>query len=146
MCLLIEITLPGVAREQAGRLSREAARRDLLELQAQRVPKDQTGARYFLGAPGEGCACSLLGDNADWNEPFFELDEKALPKLRETLEFIAEHAGATGFTLRAAWLDGAWEDAPKGPVRRAKLQGLLADVAAARIAANVTYQISSVKP
>ena len=143
MCLLIEVALPGFPREQAGQLSREAARQGLLELQAQKSPKDQVGARYFLGEPGEGCACGLLGDNADLDQPYYLLNEEALPKLRKTLELVADQAGAPGFTLRAAWLDGAWEDAPKASVRRMALRNLLAEIETGRIGANVIYQVAS---
>jgi hypothetical protein len=142
MCLLIEILMPGVPRTEAGTLSREAARQGLLELSAQHQPRNAVGSRFLLSQPNQGCACSLLGENADWGRVYYELDPAHTPALEATLRFLATKAGLPGFALRAAWLDGAFEDAATATVRSARLADLLDDVRAARIGNNVRYEIS----
>jgi hypothetical protein len=70
MCLLIEIQMPGLPRTQAGSLTREMSAQGLLELSAQRQPRDAVGSRFLLSEPNQGSACSLLGENADWDQAY----------------------------------------------------------------------------
>jgi hypothetical protein len=142
MCLLIEVLMPGVPPTEAGSLSREAASLGLLELSAQRQVRTATGSRFLLSEPRQGCACSLLGENADWGLAYYELDPARIAALEATLRFLASKAGPPGFAIRAAWLDGAFEDATTAAVRTARLADLLTDVRAARIGNNVRYEIS----
>jgi hypothetical protein len=142
MCLLIEVLMPGVPRTEAGSLSREAAGLRLLELSAQRQSRAAVGSRFLLSEPRQGCACSLLGENADWGLAYYELNPVRTAALEATLRFLAAKAGASGFALRAAWLDGAFEDATAATVRTVRLADLLTDVRAARIGNNVRYEIS----
>jgi hypothetical protein len=62
--------------------------------------------------------------------------------LEATLRFLASKAGSSDFAIRAAWPDGAVEDAEAATVRLVRLADLLADVRAARIGNNVRYEIS----
>jgi hypothetical protein len=73
---------------------------------------------------------------------YYELDPAHSTALEATLWFLATKAGPPGFALRAAWLDGAFEDAATATVRPARLADLLDDVRAARIGNNVRYEIS----
>jgi hypothetical protein len=142
MCLLIEILMPGVPRTEAGSLSREAARQGLLEMSAQRQSRDAAGSRFLLSEPRQGCACSLLGENADWGLAYYELNPARTAALEATLRFLGSKAGPAGFAIRAAWLDGVFEEAATATVRRARLVDLLAEVRAARIGNNVRYEIA----
>ena len=142
MCLLIEILMPGVPRTEAGLVSRDAAKQGLLELSAQRQARIAVGSRFLLSEPRQGCACSLLGQNADWGLAYYELNPGRTAVLEATLQFLASRAGPSGFALRAAWLDGAFEDAATATVRPARLGDVLAEVRAARIGNNVRYEIS----
>jgi hypothetical protein len=144
MCLLIEILMPGVPRSEAGSLTRELAARKLLELSAQRQPRDAVGSRFLLSEPNEGCACSLLGENADWDQPYYELDPAHTAALEATLRFVVAKAGTPGFALRAAWLDGAFQNAAAAKVRVVRLDELLDDVRASRIRNNVCYEVSPI--
>jgi hypothetical protein len=141
MCLLIEIHMPGVPRSAAGSMRSETAKLGLLELSAQRQSRDAVGSRFLLSEPNQGCACSLLGENPDWDHPYYELDPAHAGALEATLRFVADKAGAAGFSLRAAWLDGAYQGAP-AKVRVVRLAELLDDVCASRIGNNVRYDIS----
>jgi hypothetical protein len=73
---------------------------------------------------------------------YYELDPARIAALEATLRFLASKAGPPGFAIRAAWLDGAFEDATTAAVRTARLADLLTDVRAARIGNNVRYEIS----
>jgi hypothetical protein len=138
----MEILMPGIPRSDAGVLSREAAGHGLLELSAQRQAKNAVGSRFLLSEPSQGCACSLLGENADWGLAYYELNPARSTALEATLRFLATKAGPPGFAFRAAWLDGAFEDAATAAVRAVRLTDLLSDVRAARIGNNVRYEIS----
>ena len=112
MCLLIEILMRGVPRSEAGVLTRELATQKLLELSAKRQPRDAVGSRFLLSEADDGCACSLLGENADWEQPYYELDPAHTSALEATLRFVAAKAGTRGFALRAAWLDAPFGTQP----------------------------------
>jgi len=114
----------------------------LLELSAQRDSRIAAGSRFLLTEPRQGCACSLLGENADWDLPHYDLDPAHSAVLESTLRFVAAHAGPSGFALRAAWLDGAFENAKTASVRAVQLTDLINDVRAAKIANNVRYEVS----
>jgi hypothetical protein len=143
MCLIIEIEMPGVPRSEAGSLRGETTKRGLLTLSAERQPRHAAGSRFLLSEPNEGCACSLLGENADWDQPYYQLNPARMAFLEATLRFVAEKAGVAGFSLRAVWLEGALEDAAAAKVRVARLGKLLEDVRASRLANNVLYKISA---
>ena len=142
MCLLIEILMPDVAAVDAGSLAREAAALGLLQLSAQKQSRASVGTRFLLSEPQQGCACSLLAENADWDSAYYALDPARLATLEATLVFLAARAGSSGFALRAAWLDGTFQDAGAASARPAALAELLADVRGARIGNNVRYEVS----
>jgi hypothetical protein len=58
---------------------------------------------------GEGCACSMLTDDADWNEPAWEIQRRLLLALAETLTVINERAHS-GFAFEALWVGDKPED------------------------------------
>ena len=60
------------------------------------------------------------------------------------MRFVAARAGTRGFALRAAWLDGAYQDAAAAKVRVVRLDQLLDDVRASRIRNNVRYEVSPI--
>src|SRR5687768_2144512 len=109
MCLLIEVVLPDLPSAEAGALTRAAVGTGVLEIRAKRQKRGEPGARFSLGEPGEGCACSLAGEEADWNAPYYVLRPEAGERLARTLEFLASRAGPAGLGVRAAWVDAAAE-------------------------------------
>ena len=126
MCLLVELVLPTVLPAQAGEVSRAAAaERDLLELRALRAPKGATESRFRICEPGEGCACSLLSDQADAESGRYELTVEASKRLAGTLEFISRRHGR--FHLAATWTDGEFEPS-RAPTRRILLRELLREL------------------
>ena len=58
--------------------------------------------RLSLSEAGEGCACSMLTDDADWNAAAWDIRPALLPYLVNTLRFIYERT-PNGFILEALW-------------------------------------------
>jgi len=68
-------------------------------LRIEKLNKPFKGALWF--SRDGGCSCSLLSDNADWNEPVWDLEPEILEPLAKALEVLGEEAG--GFTFQAIW-------------------------------------------
>jgi hypothetical protein len=118
MCLIVEVLVPAVDRASAGVVSKQASQDPrLLQLMAQRQPKTEQGARFRLCEPGQGCACSLLADSADWSKPTFELETVARDRLIRTLKFLSEVAGVHGFLLYASWTTGDMDNSFSSPMK-----------------------------
>ena len=141
MCLLLEVLLPGHPPEEAGRLTRAAAEAGHLELRAQRQPPRGQGSRFLLGEPRQGCACSLMADDADWDAPYYALRPQMAEPLARTFEFLRTHAGAAGMYVRAAWVSDAPKPLAPGETTYASAE-LVVDIRAARIANNRAYRVS----
>ena len=137
MCLLIEVEAIDVPPRAAGELTRDAAEAGVLRLQAQRAPRGAVTSRYLVG---DGCACALLGDNADWDAPFYALDPARGADLARTLQFL--HSRSPRLRVRAVWAEGALSSHPPAGARRANLAALLADVRAGRLANNLVYDLT----
>ncbi len=58
--------------------------------------------RLSISEKGEGCACSMLTDDADWNDPAWDMRREVLPDLALALLFISELA-SKGFIFEALW-------------------------------------------
>jgi hypothetical protein len=69
-----------------------------------RVQKKWLDKRLFVYLSEDGsCACSLLSEGADWNEPVWKLRGEILPRLAATLGSLhGKFEG--GFTFEALWL------------------------------------------
>ena len=141
MCLLIEIDMPGVPREAAGDVTRAIGRQGLLALRAQRTPKGHAGARFLLET-GEGCACGLLADNADWDVPAYRLASDSMPQLERLLAEVTSAAGAQGFHLRAVWVTGGLDGIPARAERSVRWTELRQEVRGAQIGSNVRYHVT----
>ena len=73
----------------------------------------------------------------------YELDPTAMSRLEETLRAVLSAAGSAGFTLRAAWVESAWQTKAPSDVRRLAFADLLADVRRNRIANNLEYVVDT---
>jgi hypothetical protein len=58
--------------------------------------------RLSISEKGEGCACSMLTDEADWNAPTWDIRKEVLSDLALALLFISEQA-SSGYTFEAIW-------------------------------------------
>ncbi len=92
MCLMIEVELPGVNPKKAGDMTKEAARRSLLTLWAERVPKKTEACRFRITAGPDECSCRFLAKDSENSGPSLSIEPEALPKITATLKFLAEKA------------------------------------------------------
>lgn len=69
-------------------------------LRIEKLNKPHKGAMWF--SRDGGCSCSLLSDNADFNEPVWEMEPDVLEPLATALQVLGEEAG--GFTFQAIWM------------------------------------------
>ena len=58
--------------------------------------------RLSISEAGEGRACSMLTDEAEWGAPAWDIQPTLLPHLADSLAFISERA-AHGLILEALW-------------------------------------------
>ena len=63
---------------------------------------DRGNPRLSISEKGEGCACSMLTDEANWNAPTWDLRNEVLPDLALALLFISELA-SNSFNFEARW-------------------------------------------
>jgi hypothetical protein len=61
-------------------------------------------ARFNISETGEGCACSMLTDDADWNAEFWDLQSALLPHTANLLSLLNERV-PNGFIFEALWAD-----------------------------------------
>ena len=59
-------------------------------------------ARFNISEANEGCACSMLTDDADWNAEFWDLQPALLPHTANLLSLINERV-LDGFIFEALW-------------------------------------------
>jgi hypothetical protein len=104
MCLTISLELPMMARQEAERLASQRSSSEKLEIHF-----EGTASFFGRGNPllsiseaGEGCACSMLTDEADWNAPAWDIQSTLLLPLADSLAYISERA-ANGLILEALW-------------------------------------------
>jgi hypothetical protein len=51
----------------------------------------------------QGCACSLLTDNADWNSLYSDMIPEFLPDLAQLLKLLRQNT-KSGFSFQALWV------------------------------------------
>ncbi len=56
----------------------------------------------FLFEEGEGCACSMLTDEADWGQPYWDIRPEVLPLIANTVERLASSLKEP-FVFGALW-------------------------------------------
>ncbi len=135
MCLYIEIELPKVDKQKAGEITKQAKRANVLEIRAIRS-KEKDVCRFFISENENNCACSLLGDNADWNLPTWEFRNEYLPRLVETIHFLSKVA-ANEITFQALWAgEKHWED------KSLKMESFLDIVSKNKIGTHAVYKIN----
>ncbi len=103
MCLQIEIEIPAHDRGEVERTARAIESTIPLEFALASFSKKSRRARLTISEPDQGCACSLLADDASWEDQFWRLRPEALRWLSEAVRSILQQKrGEIGFS--AAWL------------------------------------------
>lgn len=138
MCLIITVTADGIPRTQAGSLTKRVQEIGGAHLEAMRQPRSVQGAKFSLG---HGCACELLADDADWNEPYYRLDASQLAALERTFVAIREASGRQGFTVHAAWVGERSGSSRANRPRAVTLDELLEEIRQGRIGNDIEYLV-----
>lgn len=95
--------MPEAEAERLARLHRPSENVDI-HFEGMASSAGRGNPRLSLSEAGEGCACSMLTDDADWNAPTWDIRPALLPHFAHTLKFIFEQA-PKGFILEALWAD-----------------------------------------
>jgi len=135
MCLMIEVELPGVDRKKAGGLTQEAARRSLLTLRADSVPKKVQACRFRITGGPDECACSLLAKESETKGPALILQADRLPKLVATLRFLAEKQRG-GMVFHSYYVS---VNRPPVSDRRVSMKELMAIISSGKVGNGARY-------
>jgi hypothetical protein len=84
----------------------QVSARALADVSGLTVTKSHRSLRnafHFSREPG--CSCSLLADEADWNDPVWAMAPQVLEGLAKAVELIADRA--KGVRLQAIWIGEA---------------------------------------
>ena len=105
MCLTISVELTKMTKHDAESLAAAQRASSKLELHYEGTTEvfGRGNSRFSIFEVGEGCACSMLTDNADWNAVTWEFQPTLLSDLASTLAFISERA-PNGFAVEAVWI------------------------------------------
>ena len=103
MCLTISIQLRGIGTNEAELVADQMVSKKLeLQLQESASLFAHRAPIFSLSEVGEGCACSMLTDNADWNAPTWEFQATLLADLAGSLAELCKRA-PNGLILEALW-------------------------------------------
>lgn len=91
-------------KQEAESLASQRGTSEKLEIQFEGTASffGRGNPRLSISEAGEGCACSMLTDDADWNAPAWDIQPTLLPHLANSLAFISERA-SQGFIFEALW-------------------------------------------
>lgn len=99
------------------------------------------GTRVLLvGEAGSSCACSMLTDDADCNEPFWKIRPDMLPSIAQIVERTAKFS-PEGFSLEAIWAG----DKPDH-YRVVNLTELKEIILSNRIGTTTRYEVNPAEP
>ena len=132
---MIEVELPGVDRKKAGSLTQEAARRSLLTLWADSVPKKVQACRFRITAGPDECACGLLAKDSKTKGENLVLEAAKLPQLAATLKFLAEKQ-RDGIIFHSYYVS---VDRPPVSDRRISMKELLTIIAGGTVGNGARY-------
>jgi hypothetical protein len=108
MCLTLSVELPTERSEAELIASRYHSLNLDLHFDGTTSFLGRGNPRLSISEKGEGCACSMLTDETDWNAPTWDIRPELLPYLALTLLFISEQA-LSGYTFEAIWGGDKWE-------------------------------------
>lgn len=103
MCLILTITL---SKDEA--ISKDVLRswgspNSKVELYLVKSAFTKKGNILHVSEVRQGCACSLLTDNADWNSLYWDMIPEFLPDLTQLLKSLRKNT-KSGFSFQALWV------------------------------------------
>ena len=103
MCLLLTVRLSEHDAVRAAEIASAATAAGELEVSACRRLLRRRSRDLNICEPAQGCGCSLLADDADWDAPAWSMRPEVLPHLGATLAAVRQHT-SEGFTFQALWV------------------------------------------
>ena len=93
-----------MSKQEAERLARQSTSSEKLEIHFEGTASffGRGNPRLSISEAGEGCACSMLTDDADWNAPAWDIQPTLLLPLSNLVRYISERA-SNGLILEALW-------------------------------------------
>lgn len=115
MCLILTVTAPAKFRDRFAEACRKAGAFGL-DIRIEHPPRwpwaRERPVRAFISEDG-GCACSLLGDDADWKAEAWAMRPEIVGALAQTLEVLTGDVTCDDVSFEALWIG----DAPEQNVR-----------------------------
>lgn len=110
MCLILSVELLQMPKKEA-ELFAEQIPSSSVELYFQGTTSffGRGNARFNISETGQGCACSMLTDNADWNDEFWDFQPSVLLPTANLLAHINERV-PNGFIVEALWAGDKLEE------------------------------------
>src|ERR1044071_2662612 len=102
MCLVISVELFGVPKRDP-QLFTAQQRANTIDLRFEGMTGlfSRGNPRLSLSEKGEGCACSMLTDDADWNAATWDMRGDVVVAVADTLMTIPRR---NGFAFEALWM------------------------------------------
>ena len=138
MCLVVSVELFVVPKKDAQLLISQQRSSDAIDLRFEGMTEifNRGNPRLSLSEKGEGCACSMLTDDADWNATTWDMREEIVAALADTIITIHRQAG-NGFAFEALWIG----DRPKTE-QRVTIDDLAGRVRCNQVGTKVRYVVA----
>ncbi len=135
MCLVLSIKLSEKDALLAEQIAVASTFSEGLEVQAKQRWLRRRTPFLSIFEHSQGCACSLLTDDADWDAPAWDMHELALPKLASTLRKLRDSC-SQGFVFEAMWIG----DAP-AEERRVTIDELVEIIREGKVGTKTKYHV-----
>jgi hypothetical protein len=136
VCLLLTIRLSERDAARAPEIASAATAACELEVSACRRLLRRRSRELNICETRQGCGCSLLADDADWDAPAWSMRPEALPQLGAALAAVRQQT-SDGFTFQALWVgETAFHDKHVSP------EQMLAIVASGQISTDSRYLVT----
>jgi hypothetical protein len=135
MCLIMTVRLAERDVPRARDIAAATTSADI-EVGALRRFFRRTTGELNICEPGQGCACSMLHEDADWDASAWLMRPEVLPRLASTLANVREHSSEP-FTFETLWVgDDVYYE------RRMSLDELRAIVESGQIGNHTRYTVT----
>lgn len=138
MCLQISIEITGLDKVRINSIANNFASKDVLaiHMKARLQWLKKAAQKLYLSDYGEGCACNLLSDNADWKRDTWDMLPSFLPRLALTIERLYEQV-PEGFKIQALWIGDKIKEE-----RTVSCKEILDIVRAGKLGTKTRYKVS----
>jgi hypothetical protein len=102
MCLVVSIDFSTRTAKRVAEIAEAASRTGPLHVRVAKGNATRRTPRVFLSEPRQGCACSMLTDDADWNASVWDMHEPSRERLAAGIALLARSARGP-MTFHALW-------------------------------------------